>query len=79
MHADDRADPTGGTACSSDSANRFVKGRRIALQPAPLLRLQQLEESGLVELIDGLIGKAAQILGRLRALGDKRQQVVDAG
>ena len=62
-----------------EPAHRLVEHRRVALQATPLLGLQQLEEADLVELGDRLIGQTPKILGRLRALGDQRQQLVDAG
>ena len=62
-----------------EPAHRLVEDRRVALQAAPLLGLQQLEEADLVEFGDGLVGQPPQILGRLGALGDQRQQIVDAG
>ena len=79
MHADDRADPSCRSAGAGDAADGFVEDRRIALQAAPLLGLQKLEEPDLVEFGDSLVGQAAQILGCLRPLGDQRQQIVDAG
>jgi hypothetical protein len=79
VHADDRAHPARGSAVRRDAAHRFVERRRIALQATPLLGLQQLEEADLVQFGHRLIREAAQVLGRLRALGDQRQQVVDAG
>ena len=59
--------------------HRLVERRRIALQAAPLLGLEQFEEADLVEFGDRLVGQPPQILRRLRSLGDQRQQVVDAG
>ena len=79
VHADDRADPAGGPACRGDAAHRLVERRRIALQATPLLGLEQLEESDLVEFGHRLVGKPPEILGRLGPLGDQRQEVVDAG
>ena len=63
----------------AEPADRLVEQRRIALQAAPLLGLQQLEEADLVEFADGLVGQPAQILGRLGPLAQLRQQIVDAG
>ena len=79
VHADDRADPAGGSAGRRDAAHRFVEHRRIALQAAPLLGLEQLEEADLVEFGHRLVGQPPKILRRLGSLGDQRQQVVDAG
>ena len=79
VHADDRADPAGGSTGAGDAPHRFVEERRIALQAAPLLGLEQLEEADLGELGDRLVGQPSQILGRLCPLGDQRQQIVDAG
>ena len=62
-----------------DAPDGLVEQRRIALQAAPLLGLQKLEEADLVEFGDRLVGQPAQILCRLGALRDQRQQVVDAG
>jgi hypothetical protein len=45
----------------------------------PLLGLEQLEEADLVELGHRLVGQPSKVLRRLGALGDQRQQVVDAG
>jgi hypothetical protein len=42
------------------------------LQAAPLLGLQKLEETDLVELGHGLIGQPPQVFRRLGALGDQR-------
>src|SRR6202011_5078534 len=79
VHADDRADPAGGSAGGGDAPDRFVEQRRVALQAAPLLGLKQLEEADLVEFGDRVIGQPPKILRRLGSLGDQRQQVVDAG
>jgi hypothetical protein len=59
VHADDRADPAGGTACAAEPAHRLVEDRRVALEAAPLLGLQQLEEADLVEFGDGVVGNLA--------------------
>ena len=61
VHADDRADPAGGTAGAGDAPHRFVEERRIALQAAPLLGLEQLEEADLVEFGDGLVRESAAV------------------
>jgi hypothetical protein len=48
------------------------------VQSTPLFGLQQFEETDLVELGDGLVGKLAKILRGLSALADERQQIIDA-
>ena len=72
VHADDRADPAGGTTRRRDAAHGFVEHGRVALQAAPLLGLEQFEEADLVELGNGLVGQPPQILRRLGSLGDQR-------
>jgi hypothetical protein len=78
VHADDRADPARRAACAAEPTHGLVERGGVALEAAPLFGLQQLEETGLVEFGDGLVRDAPEILGGLRALGDQRQQVVDA-
>ena len=78
VHADDRAHPAGGTARARQPPRRLVEQRGIALQTAPLLGLQQGEETDLVERLDGLVGQPAQILRRLSALPNLRKQIIDA-
>ncbi len=55
VHPDDRAHPTGRTARARQAPRRLVEQCGVALQTAPLLGLQQGEETDLVERLDGLV------------------------
>lgn len=59
------------------STRRLEEQRRVALQSAPLLRLQQGEEADVVERLDGLVGQPPQILRGLGAIPNLRQQIID--
>ncbi len=56
VHPDDRGHPAGGAACARQPPRRLVEKSGIALQAAPLLRLQQGEEADVVERRNGLVG-----------------------
>ncbi len=80
VHTDDGRHPPGGTTRAGEAPDRLVEdGGGVALHATPLLGLEQLEEADLVEFVHGLIGQAPQFFGGLSALGDPRQQIVDAG
>ncbi len=70
VHPDDGRHPPGGTARTGDTPDSLVEDLRIALQTTPLLGLEQLEETDLVEFVHGVIGQAPQVFGGLGALGD---------
>ncbi len=79
VHTEDARRPTGRPAGAGQPAHRLEEQRRVALQAAPLLGLDELEEADLVELGDGRVGNPAQVLGLLGPLAQIREQFIDAG
>ncbi len=73
------AHPTGRAACAGQPTDRLVEQCRVALQTAPLLGLQQLEEADLVKFADRGVRQTAQVLGLLGSLPQLGQQVIDCG
>ena len=79
MHTEDPAGPTGRPADAGDPADRLEEQDGIALQAAPLLGLEHLEEARLVEFGDVGIRQPPQILGLLRTFPEPREEFVDRG
>ena len=63
MDADDAEDPAGRGAHLAGFDDRLVEGDRVELEPALALRLDRAEQARLLELGEGLVGQAAQLLG----------------
>ena len=61
----------GGLQC--DPTHGFVEHRRVALQPTPLLGLQQPEEADLLQFAHRGVRQTAQIFGLLGTLPQFRQ------
>ena len=79
MHTEDAAGPSGRTAGAGNPAHGFEEDGRIALQSAPLLGLEQFEETRLLQIGDVGVWKPAQLLGVGGALTQTRKNLVDRG
>ena len=77
VHTQDSAGPPGGSAGAGDPSNRFEEQRGVRLKTAPLLGLEEFEESGLIEIGDVGIREPAQQLGFRGPFAQPRKKVVD--
>ena len=79
MHTEDAAGPSGRAACAGDAAHGFEEDGRVALQSAPLLGLEQFEETRFLQIRDVGVRKATQFLCVGSALTQAREYLVDGG
>ena len=79
VHTEDAAGPSGRAACAGDAANGFEEDGGVALQPAPLLGLEQFEETRLLQIRDVGVRKPTQLFGVGGAFAQAGQNLVDRG
>ena len=75
VHPDDGGDPARRAARAADQLDRGVEVDRVGFGAAVAGRLQQLEEAGLLQRLDRLLGDLAGVLRLLRALAQIREQL----
>jgi hypothetical protein len=78
VHADHAGDPAGRPTGGGDVADRGVEVDRVGLEAVEALGLEQAEEPGLLELLDGGLGDDAQPLRVVGALAEGWEQVSNA-
>ena len=79
VHTEDAAGPPGRPACAGDAAHGFEEDGGIALQPAPLLGLEEFEETRLLQIRDVGVRKPTQLFGVGGAFAQAGQNLVDRG
>src|SRR5262249_13094628 len=78
MDADDGEHPAGRAADCGDLGGRLIKDPGVELEAAIAPGLHRAKQSCLLEISEGVVRHAAQLLGSRRALADRRQEIAYA-